>query len=136
MDKQREATHARRGELARRYRETKRPVGIYAIRNVVNQRVYVAGSTNLQGAMNRDRFELKLKGHRNARLQADWIEHGEANFRFEVIDTIGKDAASDLDVDFKGELEALLELWRAELRCYGERGYNMRIPSPWLGRAH
>jgi hypothetical protein len=106
-------------------------MGIYAIRNLVNQRVYVAGSTNLPSAMFRDRRALNVNGHRSRRLQDDWLAHGEANFRFEVLDTVG---APEPDPDFTMELDSLLELWRAELKCYGENGYNTRVPSPWLAR--
>lgn len=119
---------------SRRFPDTQRPIGIYAIRNLVNQRVYVAGSTNLPTAMHRELHELKANGHRSQRLQDDWIRHGETNFRFEVLDTIGAAHASRLDLDFRMELDSLLELWRAELKCYGENGYNTRVPSPWLAR--
>ena len=111
-------------ELTRQYKETMPPVGVYVIRNLVNQRVFVGGSTNLEGAMNRDRFELQLKMHRNTKLLQDWLQYGEENFRFEVIDTIKK--REDPSFDYKGELASLLEMWREELNCYGENGYNTR----------
>lgn len=115
-------------DLTRQYRETLPPIGVYVIRNLVNKRVFVGGSTNLQGAINRDRFELDLKTHRNAKLLQDWIEYGPENFTFEVIDTVKK--REDPAFDYKAELAALLEMWREELNCYGENGYNTRDARP------
>lgn len=115
-------------ELTRQYKETMTPVGIYVIRNLANQRVFVGGSMNVTGTLNRERFELELRCHRNAKLLQDWIEYGAENFRFEVIDTVKK--RDDPAFDYKGELAALLEMWREELNCYGENGYNTRDARP------
>ena len=111
-----------RRALSRQYKEAPPPMGVYAIRNVVNQRVYVDASPNPQGTLNRHRFELELKGHRNRALQQDWNVHGAANFRLEVIDTLKK--SEDPAFDEKAELAALLSMWRQELQCDGALGYN------------
>jgi hypothetical protein len=47
-------------ELRRRYKEAPPPMGVYVVRNLVNQRVFVGASANPEGAMNRMRFELSL----------------------------------------------------------------------------
>jgi hypothetical protein len=116
------AAKASRRELSRRYKEAPPPMGVYAIRNLVNQRVYVDASSNPEGALNRHRFELNLKGHRNRALQQDWNAHGAANFRMEVIDTLKK--SEDPAFDAKAELAALLSMWRKEMECDGAAGYN------------
>ncbi len=114
----------RRRELTRQYKDAMPPMGVYVIRNLVNQRVFVGGSTNVEGAINRARFELGQKSHRNARLMQDWLACGAENFRFEVIDRVRQ--RDDPDFDYQGELDAMLQLWREELDCYGEHGYNLR----------
>ena len=105
------ANHRR--DLTKQYKQTLPPMGVYVIRNLVNDRVYVRAGLNLEGAMNRDRFELALKGHRDKRLLEDWWRCGAENFRFEVIDTIRK--RDDPAFDYKSELAALLALWTEEL---------------------
>lgn len=100
-------------ELTRRYKESHPPMGVYVIRNVATGRVFVRASLNLDGAMNRDRFELGLKQHRHRVLMDEWLRYGAENFRFEVIDTIKK--REDPAFDYQAELDAMLALWAEEL---------------------
>ncbi len=99
-----------------------RPAGVFVIRNLMDGRVYVAGSLDVEGAMNRARFELNLRSHRNKALQRDWVAHGATHFSFEVIDRVKE--RDDPVFDRAAELEKLLELWREELQCIGDKGYN------------
>ncbi|NMM78588.1 GIY-YIG nuclease family protein [Acidovorax sp. SRB_24] len=108
--------------LVRQYKEARPPAGVFILRNQVNGRVYVDGSLHLEGLMNRHRFELNLRSHRNKPLQKDWIEFGAAQFSFEVIDRIKE--RDDPLFDYAAELQHLLALWREEYRCHGEDGYN------------
>ena len=111
-----------RRALIRQYKETPRPAGVYAIRNKISGRVYVAGSLDVEGAMNRARFELNMHSHRNKALGQDWIAHGADQFTFEVIDRVKE--SEDPAFDRAVELEKLLALWREELQCDGDKGYN------------
>ncbi len=110
------------------YKQSFVPIGVFVIRNTVNQRVYVGASRNLEGAMNRHRFELAAGSHRNAELLADWKRFGAETFQFEVLDRVEQRTAPDVDYD--AELATLLELWQLELPCFGPTGYNaVRKPS-------
>lgn len=109
-----------RADLRRQFKEEGRPMGVYAFRNTVSGKVLVGSSPNLPGAENMLRFQLKLGSHRNRALQADWNAHGEAAFTWEVLHELKPEPG----VDVREELDALESLWLAELRPYGERGYN------------
>jgi hypothetical protein len=111
-----------RRALARKYKDTVLPAGVFVIRNTLSGRVYVAGSLDVEGAMNRARFELGLRSHRNKALVRDWAEHGAAHFSFEVIDRVKE--RDDPAFDRASELEKLLALWREELQCRSDKGYN------------
>lgn len=111
-----------RRAISRQYKETARPAGVFVIRNGLTGRIYVAGSLDVEGAMNRARFELNLHSHRNKALGRDWIAHGADRFTFEVIDRVKE--SEDPTFDRAAELEKLLALWREELQCDGEKGYN------------
>lgn len=100
-------------ELTRRYKESLPPMGVYVIRNLATGRVFVRGSLNLDGAMNRDRFELGMRQHRHRGLMDEWLRHGAENFRFEVIDRIKP--REDPAFDYRAELDAMLALWTEEL---------------------
>lgn len=108
--------------LKQQYLETKIRAGVYAIRNLITGRVLVAGSMDVQGALNRHRFELRQGTHRNSRLSQEWSLHGESSFIFEVLDMIKP--REDLAFDVTRELEDLVALWRQEIPCQGERGYE------------
>ena len=108
--------------LKREYLETKTRAGVYAIRNQITGRALVAGSTNVQGALNRQQFELRCGHHRNARLAQDWIEHGETNFLFDVLDIVKP--SEDPAFNAARELEMLVSLWRQEIPCQDELGYD------------
>lgn len=106
---------ATRGELKRQYLQAHPPMGVYAIRNLATGRCEVHASMNVEAAMNRVRFELARKQHRNAQLLREWLEFGPDNFRFEVLDLVKK--REDPAFDYRAELDALLALWREELQA-------------------
>lgn len=105
---------ARRRALVRHYKDNPPPMGVYAIRCDAQQLVCVKASTNLPGAFNRERFQLRLGGHTDRRLQQAWRVHGEAALRFEVLDTL-KPRADATDAEHRADLAALLALWQEEL---------------------
>ena len=100
-------------ELKRQYLDDRTRAGVYAIRGLASGRVLVAGSADAQGAMNRHRFELRMKMHRDPALQRDWNELGEAGLVFELLDTV--ELRDEPGFDLKAELDALAAMWREEL---------------------
>lgn len=104
----------RRRELQRQYREQPPAMGIYAIRHPASGLVYVNAGTNVQGALARDCFCLRLGSHRDRRLQQAWRQHGEAAFRCEVVDTLKR--RDDPRADDRADLAALLALWQQALQ--------------------
>ena len=104
------------------YRETPRPLGVFQIRNLTNEKVFVSKSFDLPGSLNRHRFELQMGKHSNTALQNDWCECGATQFVFEILDEIApRNATPD---ELKTDLESLESLWLEQLQPYGERGYN------------
>ncbi len=101
-----------RRETLRRFRETKVPAGIWAVRHLPSGRVLMGASANLAGALNRHRFELQTGRHRNQALQQDWLRDGADRFAFETVDVLKR--ADDATTDPAEELAELLELWQAE----------------------
>lgn len=103
----------RRRELSRQVRDAFPPMGVYAVRNLATGGVRVLASNNVPGAINRLRFELRLRKHRDAALQRAWDERGEEGVRIEEIERVKE--RSDPAFDHAAELRALLELWSQEL---------------------
>ena len=108
--------------LTREYKENRRPMGVYQIRNNVNGKLLVGVSVDLPAIINRHRAELRTGGHRNRELQKEWAEFGAEAFEFEVLDTLAPPERPDYDPS--GDLRALEELWLDKLSPFGEKGYN------------
>lgn len=104
---------ATRRALSREARDQPPAMGVYALRCRATGYLVVQASLNLDGALNRARFELGLGSHRDRRLQAAWRRGGEVALSFEVLEQVRRRPEPDFD-----PLEALdtaLHLWRAEL---------------------
>ncbi len=108
--------------LKQHYRETPRPLGVFQIRNLTNEKVFVSQSADLPGSLNRHRFELQMGSHQNRALQNDWNEGGATQFAFEILDELAPRAATPDEL--KTDLAALETIWLEQLQPYGERGYN------------
>ena len=59
-----------RKTLKSRYKESPRPMGVFQIRNLTNEKVLVGSGLDLPGIMNRHRFQLTRGIHQNPKLQA------------------------------------------------------------------
>ncbi|MCM3902166.1 MAG: GIY-YIG nuclease family protein [Pyrinomonadaceae bacterium] len=111
-------------KLKKEYQHTPLPMGVFLIRNVVTDKVFVAAGRNLQGVINRHRFQLIAGSHPNKSLQSDWSQLGSQNFAFEILEEfIPPDA---YQIDEASELAFMEEMWLEKLQPYAERGYNER----------
>lgn len=111
-----------RKALKKEYQQGHTPMGVFQIRNLVNEKVFVSSALNLPGIFNRYKFALKMGGHQNKALQADWTEFGEDKFAFEILDELTP--VSDPQHDYREDLTQLEDMWLEKLQPYGEQGYN------------
>ena len=65
---------------------------------------------------------MKFGGHRKEALQKDWNEHGEDNFRFEILSEIEQKEGDN--TDYNKEVKKLEEMFIEELKPFGDKGYN------------
>lgn len=114
---------ANRRELVRAYKETRRPMGVYRIRNLSDGRSLVGTSVDLPAILNRERVALRMGSHRSAALQRDWNALGPDAFAFEVLDTI---EAPEGQPDYvpADDLKVLHALWVERLAAAGEEAYT------------
>ena len=116
----------RRQELKRLYKETKPESGVFQIRNLQNQKLYVEGTSNLK-TINGKRVRLDTGTHQNKQLQKEWLEFGPDAFAFEVLEIL--EPPEEGPFDLKDALKKLEEKWLEKLQPYGERGYNtLKVP--------
>jgi hypothetical protein len=104
-----------RKELVQAYKEARRPMGVYRVHNVRDDRSMVGWSVDLPSILNRERTTLKFGGHRNAALQRDWATLGPDAFVFEVLDTLAPPEGQP-DYDAKDDLRVLESMWMERLQ--------------------
>ncbi len=114
----------RKKELKMMYKEAKRPMGIFQIKNGQTGKILVGSSNNLEAMKNREMFMLKTGAHFNRELQQDYNQYGADAFTFEVLETLK--LTDNPFQDTKKELEELEEKWLKTLQPYDENGYNKR----------
>lgn len=62
--------------------------GIYLIKNIINNKVYVGSAVNIDIRWRKHKKLLKEKKHHSKHLQSAWNTYGEQNFKFEIIEEV------------------------------------------------
>jgi hypothetical protein len=109
-----------RKSLLREFKERVVPMGVYRVRNTITGNAFLAASKDTTAILNRHVSQLRLNGHPNKVLQADWQAHGEASFVFEVLDTLAP--SGDPAYDPTDDLGTLEDMWLEKLGL---------APDPW-----
>lgn len=109
-------------DLKRQYKQALRPMGVYQIRNLVNEKVFIGSAFNLDGVFSKNKFQLDAGIHLNKSLQTDWDALGTDNFVFEILEEFSPRE----NLDLQGELSFLEDLWLEKSEPYGNKGYNER----------
>jgi group I intron endonuclease len=102
--------------------------GIYLIKNIANNKVYVGSAVNIDIRWSRHKYDLKEGKHHSQHLQSAWNKYGEQSFTFEAIEEVTN-------------LEHLLAYEQVYLDFYksyeNDRGYNIyRVAGSPLGTKH
>lgn len=69
-------------------KELKDKMGIYQIRNLVNNKIYIGSAINLRKRLNTHLNKLKTNIHENEKLQRAFNKYDEQNFIFEIIEFV------------------------------------------------
>lgn len=89
------------------------PTGVFQIRNLINNRVFIESSVDMKAKWNRHKAELRIRSHRNKLLQKEWNEYGENNFVLEVLSELEK--KDEPHINYQKELKLLQEMVIAEM---------------------
>ena len=113
-----------RKALIRQYKQTPRPMGVGAVRNVATAKVLIVAGKDLPALLNRHQAQLRLNAHPNRALQADWDGLGPQAFEFVVLDTLAPTDSPSYDPT--EDLRTLEDLWIEKLNAYEPNGYHRR----------
>lgn len=72
-------------------------IGIYKLRNTVNDHFYIGSSINLETRWRDHKKHLRKGIHFNNILQKAWIKYGESCFLFEIIEICTKDSIRTIE---------------------------------------
>jgi biotin operon repressor len=108
-----------RSVIKRTYKQTGTAMGVYSLLNSVTGDFYIGSSKNLNGMMNRHRFELSTKIHTIKEIQDTWNDFGEQKLRFEIVDKL--EPKDDPAMNYSEELQELENLWIDKLRKEGKK---------------
>ncbi len=97
-------------------------MGVYQIRNLVNEKVFIGSAFNLDGVFSKNKFQLDAGIHLSKSLQTDWDEFSTGNFVFEILEEFSPRE----NLDLQSELTFLEDLWLEKSEPYGDKGYNER----------
>lgn len=89
--------------------------GIYCIRNIVNDKVYVGSSLQVRRRLHQHASHLKRGVHANTILQHSWVKHGMDVFTFDVLEYCAADVMLEREQHFIDTL-----------RTVAPNGYNIR----------
>lgn len=90
--------------------------GIYCIQNKIDGKCYIGKSINIPKRWKEHRALLRNGNHYNKHLQNAWDCHGEASFRFKVLEYANPNELADLEIAYISEYDA-----------FGENGYNFTM---------
>ncbi len=117
-----------RKTVARAYKDSRRPMGVYCVRNLRSGATLIGRSIDITATLNREESSLRFGGHANRQLQQDWMTLGPAAFSFEVLDTLAWPEDSPA-FDPTADLKALESMWRERLQPDGAGNYAARMPA-------
>ena len=100
-------------ELKNEYKQKKSPMGVFQIKNIINNNIFIDSSIDMTSKWNRHKVELKFGSHRNKLLQKDWKEYGEEKFVYGVLSELKY--KNEENVNYREELKVLEEMVINEL---------------------
>ena len=116
-----------RKDLKDQYKQLKPKMGVFQIRNQVNDAVFIDSSIDVETKWNRHQAELKFGTHKNIALQADWNKYGASKFEFEVIQEL--DYKVGENINYHKEVALLEEMAIEEMAITAHNCYNFLLKS-------
>jgi hypothetical protein len=113
-----------RKELKEEYRQMKFKMGVFQIRNTLNNKIFIGTSQDLTAIWHAQKLQLDFGIHPNFELQRDWKEFGADNFKYEIIGEI--EQTDDKPRAYNKELKTLEELTIEELQPFENNGYHKK----------
>ena len=93
-------------------------IGIYGIRNIVNNKIYIGSSNNIERRWKRHTTELNNKKHSNKYLEQAYHKYGSDNFDFIIIEICEENMLIEKEIFHIQQYKSLNTKF----------GYNLKLP--------
>jgi group I intron endonuclease len=98
-------------------------MGIYQIRNVISNKIYIGSSKDIYKRWKQHKTLLKSNRHHSPYLQNAWNKDGDKNFEFTILQV----------VDDENQLLDIEQEWLDKTKCYNQEiGYNINTKTKGL----
>jgi group I intron endonuclease len=91
--------------------------GIYCIENVVNGKIYIGSSVDINHRWKNHQYELNNDIHHSKHLQAAWNKYGEQSFEFKILEIVNPSKEELLERE-----QWWIDITRCDIDTYG---YNI-----------
>ena len=93
-------------------------IGIYAIRNIINNKIYIGSSNNIKRRWKKHKTELKNKSHSNKYLERAYHKYGSDKFDFIILEFCKEQELINREIFYINYYKSL------DLTF----GYNLKVP--------
>ena len=97
----------RKKQLKEEYKQMKTDMGVFMVKKKNNNKYLLIGTQNLNGMMNRVKFQLENGSYTNGELQKDWNESSPDDFEFTILETLEYDK-DEFKIDYSEEVNIIL----------------------------
>ena len=111
-------------ELIKEYKNQKHPAGLFAVKNIPGNKMFIGISLNLPAKIRGITFELEMGKHAYSNLAEDYKKLGKDQFEISILDQI--EVKDETEKELRSELETLEEMWVEKLKIEGITFYNKK----------
>lgn len=111
-------------EIIKEYKNQKHPAGLFAVKNIPGNKMFIGASLNLPAKIRGITFELEMGKHAYSNLAEDFIRLGKDKFEIFILDEL--DVKDETEKELKKELESLEQMWIEKLKSEGITFYNKK----------
>ena len=111
-------------ELIKEYKNQKHPAGLFAVKNIPENKMFIGVSLNLPAKLRGISFELEMESHAYHNLAEDYKRLGKDQFEIFVLDEI--EVKDETERELRAELETLEKMWVQKLKKEGTTFYNKK----------
>jgi len=113
--------------MKKEYNGQSKKGGVYQIRNLINEKVYVGSAKCFQVRASQHESRLNSGKHSNKHLLASWKKWGSNSFLFEILEVVEGDKLQRTTIE-KRYLQKYYENWE---KCYNFQKNPICKQGPW-----